>query len=261
MYKAVRDRHSASYCAILKEREADWKGGKEVETFADIKVDFENVRMAWRWAAQRGMFDAIDQALETLSEAYVWQSRYREGEMGLALAVGELQQRLPSDQEELARARHILARVLILQAEFSREFRSQHDTAGSLLRHAQKLLEEAAAEGVDTRRAEIHLAAQNVRLARAEGRTQRGSEYAARGKSLALEIGDREWIAFITGGYAWEAVRLGRYDEAQRLFQQALLLWQEQGNTMYVTNLLAGLGIVAKERGELEESERIFRAV
>jgi len=66
LYHAARDAHSAYYLNFLVEREADIKGQRQQEALKEIDTDFENVRSAWLWASERGLFDILDRALEGL---------------------------------------------------------------------------------------------------------------------------------------------------------------------------------------------------
>lgn len=58
--------HSACYLTFLAEREVDIKGKRQHEALKEIERDLENVRSAWMWAAERGDFDLLDDALEGL---------------------------------------------------------------------------------------------------------------------------------------------------------------------------------------------------
>ena len=258
-YETARDRHSAYYCAALHQRESEWKRGKEVAAFAAIELDFENVRAAWKWAAERGRFDWLDRAIESMGEAYSWQARYQEGEAAFAEANSKLQARTLPSSEDAGESLRVQAKMLIWQAEFNREFLGQHKRAAKLLQQSQDLLQRAALAGHDTRREEALLLIHLSRVVRDEGDQEKDANLKAQSLQIFQELRDREWIAYITGGNAWGAVRAGNYDEAQQGFQQALAMWQTLGNTIWTTNLLGGLGNVALIQGRLEESERLLR--
>jgi hypothetical protein len=76
---------------------------------------------------------------------------------------------------------------------------------------------------------------------------------------LSRELNDHQWVAYKTAGVGWHAWRNGDCDKAHQHFMVARAMWQEQGNTLYLTNNLAGLGMVALHRGDLAESEALLR--
>ena len=258
-YEMVRDRHSAYYCAALRERESEWKRGGEVAAFAAIELDFENVRAAWKWAVERGRFDWLDQAMESMSEAYSWQARYQEGEAAFAEANRKLQAQTAPASDATGENLCVQAKILTRQAEFNREFLGQHGHAEQLLQQGQDLLQRAALAGYDTRREKAWLLIQLSRIARAEGDQEKDANLKAQSMLIFQELGDLEGIASVTGGNAWGAWRASSFDEAQQGFRQAMALWQTLGNTMWTANTLGGLGLVALVQGRLEESERLLR--
>ena len=106
--EAVRDAHSAYYCALLGQHEADIKGGRQVEALATIEPDVENIRAAWLRASDQRDFTAIDHALVTLD--FFFGTRYRFEEFEVLMKHAD--QRLsPAGDEPPQRAwRRVLAR-------------------------------------------------------------------------------------------------------------------------------------------------------
>ena len=258
-YDTVKDQHSAFYCAEMHERETEWKSGKEVAAFSAIEIDFENVRPAWSWAAERGRFRWLDQAMDSLGEFYSWNARYQEGEASFGQAAAKLKELTSGSAGVSLEAKQVHAKVLVWQAEFNREFLGKRERAENLLKESQSLLRNLELAGQDIRREKALLLKELARLARDEGDLKKERELWQQSLNLSRELGDREWIAHKIGGFAWLAAREGNFDEAYQRFKEAQLLWQELGNTMYVTNMLGGLGFVAMKQGQLEESERLLR--
>jgi predicted ATPase/DNA-binding NarL/FixJ family response regulator len=62
----MRDAHTAYYARFIHERENDLKGHKQIAVMDEIISEYENVRKAWYWAAQRRDHDSIRQMLESL---------------------------------------------------------------------------------------------------------------------------------------------------------------------------------------------------
>lgn len=260
-FEAVKDQHSAFYCAELQRLEAEWKSGKEVAAFSAIETDFENVRSAWSWAAERKQFRWLGQAMDSLGEFFSWQARYLEGEALFEQATSNLHILITGAEEIADEALRVQARALVWQAEFNREFLGNRERAAQLLEKCQGLLQELESAGQDIRREKAFLLKEMARMARDAGEQKRDRQLWLQSLELSQELGDREWIAYKTAGLAWMAFREGDFDQAQQHFQEALLMAQELGTTMYVTNLLGGLGSLARINGRLEESEKQLRKV
>ena len=64
--EAVHNAHSVFYAEFLFQRVRDLKGHRQVAALAEITTDFENVRMAWEWAADHHSINRIDKMLESL---------------------------------------------------------------------------------------------------------------------------------------------------------------------------------------------------
>ncbi len=60
--EAARQAHSAYYMGFMAERDADIKGQRQQAGLQEIRADFENVRQAWRWVAERRQVAAFSRA-------------------------------------------------------------------------------------------------------------------------------------------------------------------------------------------------------
>lgn len=119
----TRSTHSDYYLNMLHQREADIKGRLQLPTLDDIEADFENVRLAWSHALERGNEAAINNALETLSWFCIMRTRYQESEELFT----QVEDRLKSRTDSLALL--IKARILL------RRLRIQRWREGSLNRY------------------------------------------------------------------------------------------------------------------------------
>jgi len=62
----VREAHSQHFLQWLTVLEGDIKGQRQRDALDEIEKDFENIRLAWQWAAQQGRFIWLDEAGESL---------------------------------------------------------------------------------------------------------------------------------------------------------------------------------------------------
>ena len=258
-HTALRDRHSAFFCAELQAREIDWKQGRQVAAFAAIAADHENFRAAWRWAAACGQAAWLIQAMDSLGEYYTWEARYEEGETIFNDAAERIALHRTEADQVTAFALLAEVRILVRQAEFNREYLVRKEKAVELLARAQALLEHPALLAHDVRRERASLLIQLARVARDRGDQASDLTFWRESLRLSEELDDFEWVTYKTAGLGWGALRSGNYEEAHRHFVRARDQWQEQGNTLYLSNSLAGLGSVALHRGDLAEGEMLLR--
>lgn len=61
---SVRDAHSKNYLNLVHHKEAYIKGRDQVAGLKELDADFENIRVAWRWAVARRDYEAIDRTIE-----------------------------------------------------------------------------------------------------------------------------------------------------------------------------------------------------
>jgi predicted ATPase len=112
----VRERHSAYYLGLLREREPDIKGGQQLAALDEFDADLENIRVAWNWALQNGDEAAIGGAVESLYLFFTFRSRYREGIEILKYSQEQLTP-CPKDELSLVCAR-LLVRLAWLQSMY-----------------------------------------------------------------------------------------------------------------------------------------------
>ncbi len=63
----IHHQHMAYYTDFLHQREPDLKGRRQRGALDEVEADFENIRTAWNWAANHREYEAINQALESLT--------------------------------------------------------------------------------------------------------------------------------------------------------------------------------------------------
>jgi len=56
---AVLDRHCHYYLNFLSQRKADLRGRRQAEALAEMNLEIENIRGAWRWALAEGQVELI----------------------------------------------------------------------------------------------------------------------------------------------------------------------------------------------------------
>ena len=95
--KKTRLRHRDFFIAFLEAREAGMKGHKQLETLMQIRVDMDNVRLAWRGAIADRALEAIKRSAECLFVYCLCINGYDEGLVEFRRAV-EAITAVPHDQ-------------------------------------------------------------------------------------------------------------------------------------------------------------------
>lgn len=63
---ALHRAHAAYYLTWLANLEGDLKGRRQIDSMREMRRDFGNIQVAWRWAVRAGQTDVIDRPLEAL---------------------------------------------------------------------------------------------------------------------------------------------------------------------------------------------------
>lgn len=77
--EAVRERHAAFYLGWLHELTAAVTSARQLVVMAELKADWENVRLAWAQAGERGQAERLAAAARTLAYYCEWYGLYHEG--------------------------------------------------------------------------------------------------------------------------------------------------------------------------------------
>jgi predicted ATPase len=252
--EAARDRHSAYYCVLLQQWEADLKGVRQQAAMAEIEAELENTRLAWHWAVAQRQIERLAGAMESLGMFYEWRGRYQEGEAAFRLVAEGL-----AGPESDGKYR-FLARVLAWQGCFNHILgRTEH--AGQLLQQSLSLLDGPELSGQDIRAEKAFV----LRVMGGRGWTAVSSfeeERRLYEESLSLyrAIGD-DWGTAIALFLLSEITcwGLNNYDEAKQLSAESLAIRQTLGDQRGIAESLSHLGQVVAEQGQLEEGERLTR--
>jgi DNA-binding SARP family transcriptional activator/Tfp pilus assembly protein PilF len=89
-FSQTQAHYCSYYAAFLQQRQPHLKGGNRPETLAEINLELENIRIAWRWAVEHNHLDQIQQMIEPLFHFHETHSRFQEGETAFRQAIQHL---------------------------------------------------------------------------------------------------------------------------------------------------------------------------
>jgi predicted ATPase/DNA-binding CsgD family transcriptional regulator len=276
-FEKTAEGHGVYFIEFLKHREADIKGRRQLGALQEIETDFENVRSAWQWATANDRKAELRSALRTLEIFGECGRRIKDiydlfrGIVESALPDGDILRcqalsrschllktysqdmaanegcvtSLPTHHQPLERAYHL--RVLAAACGSVRQEKSQ----------AVRLLEEAVAlyktEG-DSYGVAIALRELAYWLT-AAGYNEKSHETVEQSYALSRQIGARN-IQAVQAAYlaVIAADRFGQFDEAKRLYTEAIEIFRDMNANFHLADPLANIGfwVYLLANGDLE---------
>ena len=246
--KVIRTRHSAYYCATLKNLAKDIVGARQQDALTAIEADIENIRVAWQWAVAQRDMQLIADALVGLFHFYDIRSWFLEGERVFRTAVVQLTSEA-KDAEQIV----TLARLQARQGWFAFHL-GQHPKSIQLLQESLALLQEQGA----TQETIFNLNYLGA-IMRHLGEYEQANSYLLEALTLAKAAAD-DYQASISLNILGQVASLqGDYVLAYQHCQEALHLKQAIGDRWGMTYALTYLGRVALAQSDLEEASHLFR--
>ncbi|MBK8138577.1 MAG: hypothetical protein IPK52_22665 [Chloroflexi bacterium] len=242
--EAARQAHQDYYASLTAKWGEAIMHGRQLEAFAILDSDFENVRRALARAVERGIAEEIDPFTE-LTWYYDRRSLLRELLDTFQAAADRLE---PDDSVTLGK-------LLIGQTVYYMRFDLPHQMA-DVARRSMEMLGRLGAQGP--------LALATVRYAIALGDLgqHENSEYFwMEGRRLAEASGEDSTAAIAVLNLGNRAATLGQRDAAKAYFAEAIRLCARAENYFILCHPLNSGGWNAIMLGDLDEAERMFTEV
>lgn len=253
--RQARDRHSAYYTTFLQCSETRLKGAGQAAALAELKLDWENIQSAWKWAVEQRCYQSLAQAVDSLGLFCEYSGRYLEGATLYRLAVDGLAP-LPELQSapsgDLLR---LLSKLLTWQAVFN-DLSGEPKVATRLFEQSLAILEESPALKAQDVQAEKAFLWQRVGLMmlNREGPAQAKTVFE---RSLALyqAVDDRWGLARTLGYVGWMYHFLEDHRQARPLLEQSLALSQALGDEWGMADVQGPLAFEALASGQPAEGQ------
>ncbi|MBI4673669.1 MAG: tetratricopeptide repeat protein [Chloroflexi bacterium] len=241
-------RHAAYFADFLYGRTTALQGAEQQRALQEIAADMDNIRSAWRWAADNHQSLQLERALGALFYIYDLRGWLQEGVTAFGRAAARL-----ADAAADERAALTTARLRARQGWLS--FRlGEFDTGRELLEQALAVFR--------ARRVcpEIAFALNYLGII-ARVRGMFSASRAMHTESLALyrECGSAFDVARALNNLGIVVQDLGDYEHANALYAESLAIRREIGDQQGVAVALTNLGVIAKLRGDYARA-RSFHA-
>ena len=232
--------HGNYYLRFLQGCLEEIRGANPIAAFAAMKLEFENLRAAWSWAAGEARVHLLKTTTEAWMRFFDAQKRYPDGIEIFAQAIAKLNQGHPEHQAALGT-------LLVHQAKMHERL-GHFDTAEELSRRALALLRPL--EEFEP----IIWGLGNLGMnAAVRGNHAQSLAYREEALSLAKAIPNERLVAVCYGWLAISEDSQGNYAKAKQHYREAIHLFKKLGNrigALYNFNNLAQLTLDLGELGE-----------
>jgi len=249
----VRDRHTQYFAGFLRERQGNLKGWGQANALQEVLAEMGNVQVAWRWAVERGLVEAIEGCLVALWLVGETRGWYHEVQQAFEGAATKLRDELHAGTgvgagPAQAQAVLLLAEILPMQAYFCKRIGASE--------RAKLLCDESLALLPSTEpglRQDIACAEAKSTLGLVLlqwGEPSDAAQLFWEALALTRVAGDA-WIEARTLLLlGWRAFQLGEYAEAETFLRQAIAASDREGEQWHKSWNLHTLALVLIVRGE-----------
>jgi predicted ATPase len=288
-------RHTSYYLIYFSQADGRLRSSAQRETLAELTAEMDNFRAAWEWAVANGEFGLIEQTLRAFTMLYDTRGWLQEGQDTLERALKALEKahvQSPPDRIDQVALGHILASRSVLASRMG-----QYEQAQTMLERSLEILRplneprvlvEAITflgtvmelTGNYSKAFDLYTEGQKIAAAIGDqwfsalclfcliglaGVTQKIVEPETTYEQLQFavavwrDIGDPRFTAVVLNNLGWNALELGRYDEALAALEESVALSSSVGDRWGLGFAYRGLGIIAQTQSEHLQALDLFR--
>jgi len=252
--EATQSAHTSYYLDLLRGLEAEIKGGRKQKDALDmIEVDFNNIRAGWAWALDQGHLDHLNQVLDTL----YWFCRIRNREIeGFELYMGiEAAPCFGSDRNSNTIWRRSAARRICLDYRTGTEIylknRVEIDRILAAARQEDDQAEVAFA---------LYTLGRTMTIAIDEPSLS-SIKNLEKSQSICHDLGDTFFEGWLMGEISWLYMENGQPEKRVEMINQQFELARNNGDRLTAADAQGVLGFIAERAGHYMEAERIYQEV
>lgn len=288
----LSDAHCSYYADFLQRRDKDLSAGRQLEVSDEIAEEIDNIRAAWKYAVERGNFQALALMTTSYSLFCQFRGRYQEAYNAYHEAIKRLKDIKDVDDVDLTLGLLLSALAWMYvrmgqldsaEAAFQQaeEAFNQWGILPTLgygyggdpalgravvalvhgdYRKAERLAEEASHTSQSVANTSSLIIAWRT-LAEAhlrQGRHDIAQQYASRAYQLCVDTGDHWFMAYCLTTLGEVALETQAYAAAKKHFESAHLLRQEINDPEGMALALAYLGDIALQQQSLSEALRCY---
>jgi predicted ATPase/DNA-binding CsgD family transcriptional regulator len=244
---SAQEAHAAYYAEFMQQRWQHLKGAQQMLALAEIEVDIENVRAAWRYYLEQKIAPQMWKFIQSFYQEYWFQGWNHAGMELFAEAARVLQGE--EDDQSIA----LKALAMACQGYFM-AFLGLSDRGYELAQESMQILQQFDYP-------EALVIAYYSLCMNAYVLDRSTEDVISKDKILkiATEVDDKWLLASVLFPVSWIPLRQEDYAEARRLAESSLQHNEEIGNVIGATMSLLTLGRIALACGEYKEAGGFFR--
>jgi predicted ATPase/DNA-binding CsgD family transcriptional regulator len=242
----VCERHCDYYANFMGQWIDDPDEINQPQTTEKILTDIDNVRTAYRWAVHRRKWHQVGKFLRTLTQFYDLQDRYQEGFETLRLAVDGLRD-TPHKSEEQTK---LIGFSLAWQSWYLQSLWRDHE--------ARRLAEESLALLLPFGHGRELVYAYQFLTQLSYNNPLEMKRFAQASLKCSQAIDFRYGIWCASHLLSWALAKLGEYDEARQLLENALDICRKNNNHLGETWTLTHFAHVASCQQNFAESKQFL---
>jgi len=283
--------HGSYYLTFFRNEDERLRSSAQREVLAELTAEMDNIRTAWNWAITHQEFALIEGTLRTFAIFHDIRGWLREGLDALDRAANALETAQPDRTHQLTLG-HLLAARSLLESRLGQYEQAQKILERSLeilrpLNEPRVMVEVISFLGIVMEMTGNYSRALELYSDGLELATTVGDRwYAAVCHTLIIAlvgvthtmvklevtherlqsaladwrtIGDPRFISLVLNNLGWNALALGRYDEACAALEESAALSRSVGDQYALGFAYRGLGIIAQVQGEHLQALESFR--
>jgi diguanylate cyclase (GGDEF)-like protein len=241
------------YAGFMTKASDKLYGYQQVDTLNQINLEIDNVMQAWKLCLDHGLWDRIDQMLQSLFLFYEIRGLVQEGDRNFSQAQVLLETLEETISGEASSLQQLLGRILVRRGVFMRR-QGMYEQSQNLTVSGLELL----------RRYEV-VPEQAFGLLKLGQLLEEFGDYEAgriacqEGLELYQSLGDQYGAAQILHEMGVIAYQSGNYAEAEKQTQESLGIFRQVGDTWNLAMALINLGNVESELGIYQRAQEYYR--
>lgn len=245
----TQERHSSYYVSLLDEWRKGIRGPRQIEIFAEMDAEMDNVRLAWQWILAHQQLKGIRIALDSLRHYYEIRARFQEGVELFREAAAALEKAGNTDGNHGAERDVVLGQLLVREGYF--QVRQDHyEEATEVLQRSLALLRSGSDQLALADTLSV-LAYKDSRV----GQFTEAMQFAGESLTLNRALGNQVGIAFCLRTLAQSCLALGAFEEAYQYSNESLSICREfLGDPHGTAICLATLSSAARYLGKFDEA-------
>lgn len=253
-YEVTQKVHAHYYADFMQQCEKGMRGHRQLETYAKIAADIDNIRTSWRWAVEKKDLEIFEKSQDTLTFFYEEQGQFQEGEAALRRAATALRGPGTVMAEPLTeRQATVMGTLLDNQAWFTR--RLGLPEAKELWRQSIAVLRQAGASGRWELAGALSLLGTHICFCEDYAQADLLLQESL---AVATEVGDTFLLGIVRESLGQTAQWQGEYRAAIPHLQQSLNYFEQVSERRYRAFTLNNWGRAICGMGQYAQAEELL---